>query len=806
MNSIGRDVRYGARLLAKGRSFTAIALCTLALGIGAATSIFSVVDAVVFKPLPFRDPNRVVVIWEQNPGLSLFSMFDAVSNYHDWSVRSRSLEGIAGVYDTSINLTGGPNGLIEPEELKIERVSATLLPMLGVQMALGRSFLPEEDQPGGGSVVILSHALWERKFGADPAIVGKQIRLRTQLYTVVGVLPPRFALLEPGVEAYVPLALDPNDPKFANMRMLVAFARLKPGVTMAQSQTELDGIAAQLAQSNPSLNRGWDARLSSIQSEVYGSVEPAMLVLLGSVGLLLLMACANMANLLLARGASRQREIAVRAAVGATRTRLVSQFLAESAMLALAGGALGLLLARGAVALVARLGPESIPRLREARVDWRLFLFALAVSVATGVLSGLVPALQGSRANVSAALLGGGRGGSAGRSTRKLRSSLVVAEIALALVVLIGAGLLVRGFSRLRAVNPGFHPANVLTMRIPVGGGRNNLIAQRVTFFKELTDRIAALPGVTSVGAVSTLPLTGLAGGSNFWIEGRPEPMERRPFGLTRDATPGYFRAMGIPLLQGRFFDDHDALNSTPVAIIDQRMARRFWPQGGAVGGHIILNANDPPQEIVGVVGTVKPDRLEGNDWPTIYMPYSQRHGPVMIVVARTANAPLSSARAATQVVHDLDPQQPVADVQTMEHVVAEVLAGARFNMVALTIFAVIAFALATLGIYGVISYDVSARTNEIGIRMALGAQRGDVLKLVMAQGARLAAWGVGIGLVAALVLTELMKTMLFGVNPRDFWTFASISALLALVALAATYVPARRAIGLDPVRALRHE
>jgi len=372
--------------------------------------------------------------------------------------------------------------------------------------------------------------------------------------------------------------------------------------------------------------------------------------------------------------------------------------------------------------------------------------------------------------------------------------------------VLIAAGLLIRSFARLRATSPGFQPSHVLTMRIPIGGGRNNLIAQRVTFFNELTNRIAALPGVISAGAVSALPLTGLSVGTNFWIVGQPPPPEeRRPYALLRGVTPGYFRAMGIPLVQGRLFNENEMQEAEPVIVIDQGMARSFWPQGGAVGAHIFLTANDKPQEIVGVVGTVKPDRLDGKDWPTIYMPYPQKHDSVMIVAARTANAPLSDARAAVKVVHDLDPQQPVQDVQTMEHVVDASVAGARFDMVALSIFAVIAFVLAAVGIYGVISYDVTARTNEIGIRMALGAQRRDVLNLVMGQGARLAAYGVAIGLVAAFLLTGLMKTMLFGVNPHDFWTFAAISALLAAVALAAAYLPARRALALDPGRALRH-
>jgi putative ABC transport system permease protein len=436
-----------------------------------------------------------------------------------------------------------------------------------------------------------------------------------------------------------------------------------------------------------------------------------------------------------------------------------------------------------------------------------LFLFALVVSVLTGILFGIAPAVQGSRGNVSAALMEGGRGGTAGRSARWLRSGLVVAEIALALVVLIGAGLLMRGFARLRAVDPGFRAGNLLTMRVPLGGGRNNAIERRVAFFQQLTDKIATLPGVLSVGSVSALPLTGLGNGSLFWIDGRPAtPPERRPLGTTRGATAAYFRTMGIPLREGRAFDDRDTASSSPVAIIDETLARRFFPQGGAVGAHLITDANDKVEEIVGVVGAVKPDRLDGDDWPTIYMPYSQKHDQTMIVVARTANAPLSSASAAARAVHDLDPEQPVADVQTMDRIVDDAVAGARFNTVALDVFAVIAFLLAAVGIYGVISYDVTARTNEIGIRMAMGAEGRDVVKLVVGQGAVLTALGIAVGLAAAYELTSLMKSMLFGVDARDFYTFAALAALLGVVALGASYIPSRRAVGLDPVRALRHE
>ncbi len=807
MSLVGQDLRFGARLLARSRGFTAIALATLAFGIGAATSIFSVVDAVLFKPLSFRDPDRVVVIWEKNPALNRFRMSVAVANYRDLRPQAHTVEGVSAIFDTTANLNGGPNGRIDPEELKAERVSSNLLPMLGVRLARGRMFTAEEDRPGHGSVVILSHSLWDRKFASDPAIVGKNIRLRDQLYTVVGVLPAGFGVLDPMVDVYVPLALNPSDPRFAGARMLMLVARLKPGVTLAQAQKEMEEIGTQLEQINPALNRGWRPNLFLIQEELIGKSRDAMWVLLGAVGLLLLMACANVANLLLVKGASRQREVAIRTALGASRQRLVAQFLAESVMLALAGGILGLALARASVLLISRLGPASIPRLTEARLDWRVFLFALGISAVAGMLFGIAPALQGSRAKVNTALMDGGRGGTAGRSARLLRGALVVLEISLALVLLIGAGLLMRGLARLQAVDPGFQPSHLLTIRVPLGGGRNNAIERRVAFFQRLTDRIGALPGVRTVGAVSALPLTGLGNGSQFWIDGRPVPQsDHRPLGVTRGVTPGYFQTMGIPLIAGRFFDERDTPTSTPVAIIDETMARRYWPEGGALGGRVMTDANDKVEEIVGLVGAVKPDQLEGDDWPTIYMPHSQKHDQTMIVVARTVNAPLSEAAAAERAVHDLDPEQPVADVRTMDRVVDQALAGSRFNTVALDIFAAIAFLMAAVGIYGVVSYDAAARTNEIGIRMALGAERRDVLKLVVVQGARLAALGIAIGLAAAYELTWLMRSMLFGVNPRDFGTFAAVAALLGVVALAASYLPSLRAAALDPARALRHE
>jgi putative ABC transport system permease protein len=808
MTSLGRDLRHGARLLWKAPGFSAVALAALALGMGATSAIFSVVDAVLLKPLPFRDPQRLLVVWEGNPAQNLEKIFVAPGNFLEWRNESRALESLAAIQDVHINLTGGPNGHIDPEELMAERVTASLFPLLGVQPVVGRAFLPDEDQSGRANYALLSYSLWQRRFGGDPSIAGKAIRLRDQSYTVLGVLPAGFSVLDSAVDLWIPLGLDPHDVRTAGMRFLTVVARLNPGVGIDRAQTEMDVIGSRLEQANPALDRGWCPSLFSLREELVGHVQQALLVLMAAVGFLLAMACVNVANLLLARGAARQKEIAIRTALGAGRGRIVAQLLSESMLLALAGAVLGMALARGVVALVARLGPASIPRLAKAAIDARLFLFALGVSVATGILFGIAPAMQCSGAHLNAALTEGGRGGTTGRSRRMVRNALVVAEVALAVVVLIGAGLLIRSFVRLRSADPGFRPSGLLTLRVPLAGGRNAVPDRRIAFFQQVADRVATLPGVRAVGAVNGLPLTGLGLGSNFAVDGRPAPApEQRPMGLLRSVTCAYFRTMGIPLVAGRGFVDSDNSKSPPVIVVNQTLARRFWPEGNPIGGRLVVDQNNGRvAQIVGVVGDVKPDRIENQDWPTIYNPYAQVPVTTMIMVVRTARPPLSLASAVEREVHQLDPNQPVAEMRSMEDVVELAIAGARFNTVLLGVFAEIAFLLAAVGIYGVISCDVSERTHEIGIRVALGAQPGDVLKLVLGHGARLAGYGIAAGLAAAFALTRLMASMLYGVKATDAYTFAAIPVLLGAVALAASYLPSRRALALDPVTALRHE
>ncbi|HWC95783.1 MAG TPA: ABC transporter permease [Candidatus Sulfopaludibacter sp.] len=808
MGVFGQDLRHGARIFGKSPAVTAIALIALALGIGTSTAIFSVVDTVLLKPLPFRDAQQLVVVWEKSPARNLYRMYVARSNFWEWSRQSRTLQGMAAIQEAQINLTGGPNGHMEPEELKAERVSAGLFPLLGVQAVVGRVFRPEEDQPGHVNFALLSHRLWQRRFGADAAIAGKSIRLREQNYTVVGVLPGDFALLEPDVDVWVPLGLNPNDARLAGSRTLRVIARLRPGASLEQARSEMDTIGSRLEQSNPGLNGGYRPNVYAIREELAGKTRQPLLVLSGAVGLLLLMACANVASLLLARGASRRKEIAVRFALGATRGRVVRQLLLESVLLALAGGVLGLAVARLGIGMVHRFGPEAMPQLKAVAVDGRLFLFALGVSLATGIVFGILPAIHNSTVELSAALGETSRGGTASRTGRKMRSGLVVLEVALAVLVLIGAGLLVRSFSRLRAVNPGFQPRGLLTVRLPLLGGRNGAMERRAPFVGQAIESLAALPGVQSAAAVTSLPLAGLDVGSVFWVAGRnAPPPDQRPQLLVRYISGGYFSTMGIPLIAGRSFANGDTPQAPPVVVVNQSLARRFFPGENAVGQRLTLDSlSSRVAEIVGIAGDVKQEKVVGEDWPMAYLPYTQLPPPYIVMAMRTAGDPASLAGAATQAIHKLDPDQVVTDQRTMQDVMDRAVAEPRFDTAILTFLASVAFLLSAVGIYGVISYDVNDRVHELGIRMALGAQRGDVLRLVVGQGARLAALGILMGLAGALALTRLMGSMLYGVQPTDFFTFATISLLLGAVALAASYIPSRRAMALDPVVALRHE
>ncbi|SPE35746.1 conserved membrane hypothetical protein [Candidatus Sulfopaludibacter sp. SbA3] len=808
MHLVGQDVRHGARILGKTPAFTVTALLALALGIGTTTAIFSVVDAVLLKPLPFRDAQQILVIFEKSPAHNLYRMYVARSNFWEWRRQSATLSGMAAIQEAQINLMGGPNGRIEPEELKAERVSAGLFSLLGVQAKVGRTFLPEEDQAGHANFALLSYSLWQRRFGGDSAIAGKTIRLRDQSYTVAGVLPAGFSVLQPDVDLYVPLVLNPNDPRSFSARSLNVIARLKSESSLEQARTEMDTIGSRLEQANPALNSGWRPNLFPIREELVGKTRQPLLVLSGAVGLLLVMACANVASLLLARGASRRKEIAIRFALGATRGRVVAQLIWESLRLSLAGGMLGMAVAWLGIALVQRFGPAGIPQLREVAMDIHLFQVALLVSVATGILFGILPAILTSGIDLNAVLAETSRGGTASRKGRAIRGALVVGEVALAVLVLIGAGLLVRSFVRLRAVNPGFRPEGVLTLRVPLQGGRNGSRERSTPFVHQALESLSGLPGVQSAAVVSSLPLAGLGVGTTISVAGQPAPpLDQRPLTLVRYISGSYFSTMGIPLLAGRTFSDADTPQSPPVVVVSQSLARRFFGGEDPIGQHLILDAMTPGQaEVAGVVGDVKQEKMADEERLTIYNPYTQWPPAYVVMTLRAMGEPGSLRLAAEQAIHRIDPDQVVTDVRTMQEVVNSAVSEPRFDTAILAFLAAVAFVLAAVGIYGVISYDVSERTHELGIRMALGAQRGDIFRLVVGHGARLAALGIMIGLAAALRLTRLMVSMLYGVGRTDFYTFASIALSLAVVALAASYLPSRRAMAVDPMVALRNE
>jgi len=803
MHSVRRDLRFGVRLLRSAPGFTLLALAALALGLGATTAIFSVVDAVLLQP-PYPHASRLLVVWEKNPSQNRFKMLAAGGNFLAWSEQSHTLQSVAGYQEVHVNLTAGPLGPCDAEELPALRVSAGLLPLLGVQPMVGRFFRPEEDRPGQPGFALVSYNFW-RRFGADRAIAGKTLRLDDKTYTIVGVMPPAFRVMASPADVWIPLGMDPADSRATHSRFLIVLAAMRPGVTVPQVRAELAALGDRLAAADPALNRGWAPSVFPLREELLGDVEKPLAVLMGAVGLLLLIACVNVANLLLARGSTRRREIAIRMALGANRARIAAQLLSESLLLSVAGGALGSLLAWGAVALVRHLGPAAMPRLAEAALDWRTLLFGLAASLLTGLLCGLAPIIQGSDRSLHTALVEGGRGRTAARSGRRLRSALVIVELALAVLVLIGAALLMRSFARLRGVDLGFQPAGVLTLRLPLAGERNARPEQRIAFIRQVEDSVSALPGMRAVAAVDTLPLGGFGFGAAFAVEGRQMPADA-PLVLVRAVTPGYFRTMGMPLVEGRDFTAADTRESPFVMVASRNLVRRFWPMGGAIGGHLLFAPNNRRAEIVGVVSDVKPETVQGDEWLTVYCPYAQNAFRSMTLVLRSAIPGDAALSAAGRAIRRLDPEQPVADPQPMDKVVDRAVAGARFNTVLLAIFAQIAFVLAAVGVYGVVSYDMSRRTGEIGLRLALGARPADVLRTVLNQAAALAALGIAAGLAAAWGLTRLMATMLFGVSPTDLFTFVAIPMLLGTVVLLAGYLPARRAMALDPAVALRHE
>ena len=809
LGDLSQDLRYGLRMLLKNPGFTIVAIIALALGIGANTAIFSVVNTVLLRPLPYKDPDRLVMVWEDNSKQGFPRDTPAAAYYIDWRNQNHVFEGMAAMVELSFNLTGAG----DPERIDGQRVSANLFSLLGVEPQLGRAFLPEEDRPGANHVVIISHGLWQRQFGADPAIIGKPINLNGESFTVVGVMPRGFQFPRRADQLWIPIAFDTKEARERGNHYLEVIARLKPGITLERTQAEMTTIAGRLEQQYPKTNTSIGAVVTPLHEHVVGDIKPALLILLGAVAFVLLIACANVANLLLARAAVRQKEIALRLAVGASRSRLMRQFLTESVLLSVFGGAVGLFLSFAGLDLLKRFIPPNISHAQAATIDVKVLIFTVLVSLVTGLIFGLAPATQAANFNLNDTLKESGRDPGAGSGGNRIRGLLVISEVAVSFVLLIGAGLLINSFMRLRNVDPGFRPEKLLTMKIVLPDVRYRDPATRSAFYTELIRRVETLPGVKSAAVATNLPLTESGNSIGISIEGRPDPGPNHvPIVITRIVSPGYFETMGIPWLKGRVFTEQDRAESTGVVVVSEMTARRLWPGEDPIGKRIGGWSTDrEPQrkwvQIIGVVKDVRQFELAADPKLQMYLPYEQAHffEPRALIV-RTDVDPMSLAKTVRRTVWEIDKDQPVSDISSMEEVVSQSVARQRFSMLLLGVFAGLALLLAAVGIYGVMSYSVAQRTREIGIRIALGAQRSDVLKMTVGEGLRLVSTGVVIGLAAALILTRVMSSLLFGVSANDPTTFITISLILVSVAVLASFVPALRATRVDPMFALRYQ
>jgi putative ABC transport system permease protein len=799
------DLRYALRKLAKAPAFAAIAILTLALGIGANTAIFSLVNGVLLRPLPFPESERIVYFEGKNPAAGITDSNISYLDFTDWSQQTDLFASTAAYWTGNADLSGDG---AEPEAVPRAGVTPGFFAVLGVQPALGRAILPEDDKPasfneGRGTVAIISHGLWKRRFGSDPAIVGKVVQMKSRPLTVIGVMPPGFEYPEQTqiwVNSAVNLSEEPRD-----NRAWSAIARLNSNVDLKQAQTRVSALNARLDKQFHETNKGWDVSLWKLHERLVREMKPSLLALLGAVGLVLLIACANVANLLLARSAARQKEIAIRAAMGASGTRVLRQMLTESILLSAIGGIAGLVLSIWLTDVLMSMLPEGAPRLAHIGIDYRVLTFALGVSALTGILFGIVPALQASKLDVTSALKEGGRSGEGHRRT-SARSLLLIGEVALSLMLLVGAGLLIKSFLRLQEIRPGFNAHNVLVANLALPYPKYQY-HQFEEFFRQLKERLAAAPGVQAAGGSINLPLkaSGYAIGRGFIPEGRPLTVDENRDAMFSSITGDYFRALQIPLLSGRTFELRDNADAPKVVIINETIAKRhFGSATEAIGKRLSIWRDEKfMREIVGVVGDTKTGSLTGEGGAQIYVPNAQAEFNIMGLVIRTAGDPAAFATTLRHEVQALDKDQPIYNVRTMDDVVANSLGTRRVSMQLFTVFAIAALLLAAIGIYGVMAYSVTQRTQEIGIRMALGAQKSDVLRLVVRQGMTLVAIGVVVGLVGALGLTRVISNLLFGVGASDPTTFIVISLLLIAVAFVACYLPARRAAKLDPVIAL---
>jgi putative ABC transport system permease protein len=805
-----QDLRYSLRLLARAPGFTAVAVLTLALGIGANSAVFSLVDAVLLRPLSYPEPERLVWLWESNPAQKLLIMPASPANFADWREQGRSFDIVAAWRDLNLTLTG----LEIPERVLGARVFPELLEALGAKPALGRGFARGEGTPAGERVAVVTHGLWQRRFGGDPSLVGRAIQLDGASHTVVGVLASGFQFPLSRVEVLIPWTPSAGDmrERGAKFRFLRAVARLKRGVSVDEARTEMTVIARRLEAAYPASNKGWSINVMPLREFFVGAFRLRFVALLVAVGLVALIACVNVANLLLARATGRRQEIAVRTAIGAGRARLFRQLLTESAVLGLIGGVAGLALAWAGIRPLVALIPElnlQIPGLDSVRIDLRAVWFTLGVSVATGLLFGVAPLAQASSLDLQGALKEGGRGGTGGARSRRLRALLVVCEIALAVVLSTGAGLMLRSFERIQRVDPGFRADNALTFRITLPASQYAQPPRQFAFFRQLAQRLRALPRATDVGLTNYVPLSGSWSVVRFTIDGRPVSPEETPSASNQVVTPSYFRAMGIKLVAGRVFTDQDDEHASRVALVNESLAQRFWPGASAIGQRLHLeeeSPDSPPLTVVGVVGGVHQLRLQDDPMPELYRCYFQAPTASMSVILRTASDPLALATAARRAVAALDPNQPVYNVDTLGRIVKDAAWLTRLTTVLFGAFSALALALAAVGIYGLTAYTLAQRQREIGLRMALGATPGDVLRLVLGRGLALALAGVLGGIVAAYLLAKGMAGLLYGIGAFDPVTFLTAPLLLLAVAAAANLAPALRAARTDPMTALRHE
>jgi len=822
MRTLAKDVAYAVRMLAKSPGFSLAAILSLAIGIGANTSIFSILDALLLRPLPYKDAGRLVILWNRSPGLNITEDWFSTAQYFDIKTGHHGFEQVAIAIGGNDNLTS--HG--EPERVGTIRISSNLLPMLGQSAALGRTFSADEDSPGRPATALISHGMWERHYGADPRIIGQAVTLNGLPYEVVGIMPPSFSLPREvlptlgGAEQadiLLPLPLPADAAQNRDHEDYNIMGKLKPGVSAAQAQAEMDTITARLRHDHPQTyppNGGLTFGIVPLLEQVVGDARPALFVLLGAVGFVLVIACANVANLLLARAVARQKEIAIRTALGASRWRIVQQLLTESVLLSLCGGALGVLLAFWSLYWIQILGPKSVPRIHDIGIDSAALLFTFLLSLGSGTLFGLAPALRISRLNVNATLQDASRG-SAGTSAvwgrgNHLRRLLVVAELALCVMVLIGAGLLIRSFGRLQHVSPGFNARNVLTLELTLNGPKYKDPQAVLATYRDLWKRVEALPGVTASGGVTALPMSQMFEWGPITVEGRVLPPGENFINADQHMVSGhYFSAMEIPLRSGRFFNQQDNTTSPKVVIVDEYMARQLWPDQNPIGQRIHyggLSDNEPWETVVGVVGRVKQYTLDTDSRIALYRPQTQYPTGTMNVVLRTGTDPAALTSAVKQQIRALDSDLPLYNVRTMEQRMEESLARRRFSMLLLALFACVALALATIGTYGVMAYLVNQGTREIGIRIALGATQMGIVRLVVWKGMALALSGVAVGLAGALALSRLMRSLLFGVSPADPLTFVAISLLLAFVTLLASYIQAHRAAHIDPIVSLRYE